>query len=317
MRKPKRKAKIAAPRAGKRAAKPSSRTSTKSASEPDPKKLLAGMVRAAHACGAILRKYHAARASKSGLTISEKLGAGLVTNADLESERACVKALRKLRSDFGFLTEEGTTIVPGETPNPATAKPRGRWIIDPLDGTTNFVHAFPMFCVSIAAEWDGKIIAGVIEHPILRETYTATLGGGARLNGKPMRVSKTTALADSLLSTGFTYRKTELLHTEMVAFEELSSIARAIRRPGSAALDLAYTARGVFDGFWERRLSPWDIAAGLLLVREAGGKVTDFRGNDDILDSPAILASNGVLHAGLLEAVQTPEEKLRARWNLD
>lgn len=285
--------------------------------DPDPKKIIRGMIKAAAVCGAIIRKYHA----KAGLQISEKLGAGLVTNADIESEKACVAALRKLRPDFGFLTEEGTTLVKpransrhGKAPE---VKPRGRWIIDPLDGTTNFVHGFPMFCVSIAAEWDGKIIAGVIEHPILRETYSATLGGGAFLGKKPLRVSKTKELAHSLLSTGFTYRKTELLHTEMGAFEELSSIARAIRRPGSAALDLAYTARGVFDGFWERRLSPWDIAAGLLLVREAGGKVTDFHGNEDILESSAILASNGVLHAGLMNAIQTPEEKLRARWNLD
>jgi myo-inositol-1(or 4)-monophosphatase len=291
-------------------------TQKKPLAEPDAKKLLAGMVIAARTCGAILRKYYSANAARPGLKISEKPGAGLVTTADFESERACVKALRKLRPDFGFLTEEGTTIVPGQEPT-LTAKPRGRWIIDPLDGTTNFVHAFPMFCVSIAAEWDGKIIAGVIEHPILRETYTATLGGGAKLNGKPLRVSRTKTIHDALLSTGFTYRKTDLLHTEMVAFEELSSVARAIRRPGSAALDLAYTARGVFDGFWERRLSPWDIAAGLLLVREAGGKVTDFHGNDEVLETPAILASNGELHAHLLEAVQTPEEKLRARWNLD
>jgi myo-inositol-1(or 4)-monophosphatase len=282
--------------------------------EPDAKKLLVGMVKAAHVCGAILRKYHASRRAHDGLKISEKLGAGLVTNADLESERNCVKALRKLRPDFGFLTEEGTTLVDGIV---TETKPRGRWIIDPLDGTTNFVHGFPMFCVSIAAEWDGKIIAGVIEHPILRETYTASLGGGAFLNRKPLHISKTATIDDALLSTGFTYRKTELLHTEMVAFEELSSVARAIRRPGSAALDLAYTARGVFDGFWERRLSPWDIAAGLLLVREAGGKVTDFRGNDDVLESPSILASNGALHTALLDAIQTPEEKLRARWNLD
>lgn len=296
----------------KSAVKPGKRTVP---AAPDAKKLLAGMVRAAHACGAILRKYHSARlAKRNGLNVSEKLGAGLVTNADLESERACVKALRKLRPDFGFLTEEGTTLVDGK---PAAEKPRGRWIIDPLDGTTNFVHGFPMFCVSIAAEWDGKIVAGVIEHPILRETYTATLGGGAFVGKQRLRVSKTADIADSLLSTGFTYRKTELLHTEMVAFEELSSVARAIRRPGSAALDLAYAARGVFDGFWERRLSPWDIAAGLLLVREAGGKVTDFRGNEDVLDSPTILASNGALHADLLDAIQTPKEKLRERWNLD
>ncbi len=290
--------------------KPARKSATKKSAKdatPDPKKILAGMVKAAQISGAILRKYYQlSRGAK--LSIAEKPGAGLVTNADIESEKACVKALRKIRPDFSFLTEEETA---ERTPA------RGRWIIDPLDGTTNFVHGFPMFCVSLAAEWDGKIIAAVIEHPILRETYTATLGGGAFINGKKLKVSATKTLADSLLSTGFTYRKTELLHTEMLAFEELSSIARAIRRPGSAALDLAYTARGVFDGFWERRLSPWDVAAGLLLVREAGGRVTDFKGNEDILTSPAILATNSVLHDSLLAVVQTPEEKLRAKWNLD
>ncbi|MBC7386848.1 MAG: inositol monophosphatase [Cryobacterium sp.] len=269
---------------------------------PDPLLLLPGMIRAAKACGAILRRYYE-QLSKANLEVSEKIGAGLVTNADIESERACVAALRKIRPDFSFLTEEGTA---------ARSVARGRWIIDPLDGTTNFVHRFPMFCVSIAAEWDGEVIAGVIEHPILRETYVASLGGGATVNGRKLEVSKTSKLADSLLSTGFTYRKTELLQTEMVAFEELSSVARAIRRPGSAALDLAYTARGVFDGFWERRLSPWDVAAGLLLVREAGGTVTDFCGGDKVVESPAILATNGKLHATLLAAVQTPEEQLRA-----
>lgn len=286
--------------------KPAPKSAMKS-NVPDPKKLLVGMIRAGEACGAILRKYYEAQ-SKRGLKVSEKLGAGLVTNADLESERACVSALRKLRPDFGFLTEEGTTIVKtsGKAKSPVGAEvPRGRWIIDPLDGTTNFVHGFPMFCVSIAAEWDGKIIAGVIEHPILRETYSATLGGGAKLNGRPLRVSKTKRIEESLLSTGFTYRKTDLLHTEMIAFEELSHVARAIRRPGSAALDMAYTARGVFDGFWERRLSPWDIAAGILLVREAGGKVTDFAGSSDVIDSPSVLASNGSLHEALLNRVAT------------
>ncbi len=266
---------------------------------PDPEQLLAGMVQAAYACGVILRKYYESR-TRRGLRVSEKLGAGLVTNADIESEKKCVAMLRKLRPDFEFLTEEET-----ETRALKPLPGRGRWIIDPLDGTTNFVHGFPMFCVSIAAEWDGKIVAGVIEHPILRETYTATIGGGAFLNGYRLAVSKTDRLEDSLLSTGFTYRKTELLETEMEAFEELSRVARAIRRPGSAALDLAYTARGVFDGFWERRLSPWDIAAGLLLVREAGGQVTDFQGNENVIDSQAILASNQALHPALLKAVRT------------
>jgi myo-inositol-1(or 4)-monophosphatase len=283
--------------ARKSPAKSSTRKTSAVLRDPDPKKLLPGLVRAARASGAILRKYYE-RQSKSGLKISEKMGAGLVTNADIESEKSCVRMLRALRPDFAFLTEEGTVKLKDQNPNA-----RGRWIIDPLDGTTNFVHAFPMFCVSLAAEWDGQVIAAVIEHPILRETYTATLGGGAFVNGRRMRVSKTSSLENSLLSTGFTYRKNELLHTEMEAFEELSRVARAIRRPGSAALDLAYTARGIFDGFWERRLSPWDIAAGLLLVREAGGKVTDFAENPDVIHSPAVLASNGVLHGPLLRAI--------------
>jgi myo-inositol-1(or 4)-monophosphatase len=283
----------------KSARSPGKSSSRKSAAvrEPDPKKILPGLVRAARASGAILRKYYE-RHSKSGLKISEKMGAGLVTNADIESEKSCVRLLRALRPDFAFLTEEGTVKLAHQNENA-----RGRWIIDPLDGTTNFVHGFPMFCVSLAAEWDGQVIAAVIEHPILRETYTATLGGGAFVNGRRMRVSTTYSLENSLLSTGFTYRKNELLHTEMEAFEELSRVARAIRRPGSAALDLAYTARGIFDGFWERRLSPWDIAAGLLLVREAGGKVTDFSDNPDVIHSPAVLASNGVLHGSLLRAI--------------
>jgi myo-inositol-1(or 4)-monophosphatase len=284
----------------KKSPRPAARASKKRASkplrDPDPKRLLPGMVRAALTSGVILRKYYE-RISKSGLKVSEKIGAGLVTNADIESEKSCVRMLRALRPDFSFLTEEGTVKKNDD------ASARGRWIIDPLDGTTNFVHGFPMFCVSLAAEWDGQVIAAVIEHPILRETYTAVLGGGAFVNGRRMRVSPTDTLENSLLSTGFTYRKNELLNTEMEAFEELSRIARAIRRPGSAALDLAYTARGIFDGFWERRLSPWDIAAGLLLVREAGGKVTDFAENPDVIHSPSVLASNGVLHGSLLRAI--------------
>lgn len=261
---------------------------------PNPKKLIPGMIRAAHASGKVLKKYWD-RMDKKSLGIREKLDAGLVTHADIESERACVKILKTLRPDFSFLTEEGTA---------ETKKATGRWVIDPLDGTTNFVHGFPMFCVSLAAEWDGKIIAGVIYHPILQDTYVATKNGGATVNGKKLKISKTSKIEDSLLTTGFTYRKNLHLHQEMIAFEELSQVARAIRRPGSAALDLAYVARGVFDGFWERRLSPWDIAAGTLLVQEAGGIVTDFFGNPPQLDDQAILATNKKLHPALLKAVQ-------------
>lgn len=257
------------------------------------KALLKVIIQAAHAAGRVLTKYHRLNQSV-GIAVREKKGAGLVTAADLEAEAAAVKILKRARPDFGFLTEEA---------KPVESKGHGRWIIDPLDGTTNFVHGFPMFCVSIAAEWKGEIVAGVVFHPILNDTYSATLGGGAFVNQQKLSVSRTKRLRDSLLTTGFTYRKDKWLREEMEAFERLSAVARAIRRPGSAALDLAYTARGVFDGFWERRLSPWDVAAGILLVKEAGGKVTDFNGSKFVITSPQVLASNGRLHSDLKKAV--------------
>lgn len=247
------------------------------------------MIEAAHAAGRVLLKYY-----EKKIGVREKKGAGLVTDADLESEAAAIRILKKARPDFGILTEESP-------PTPSSSG--GRWIIDPLDGTTNYVHRFPMFCVSIAAEWENEIVAGVIFHPILKETYVATRGGGAFLNKKKLRVSSTRELSSSLLTTGFTYRKDEWLRAEMTAFEKLSKVARAIRRPGSAALDLAYTARGVFDGFWERRLSPWDVAAGALLVQEAGGKVTDFLGNPFRVDCAELAASNSLLHSALLQTL--------------
>jgi myo-inositol-1(or 4)-monophosphatase len=242
-------------------------------------------VEAAEAAGAVLARHFGRK-----LDIREKPGAGLVTNADLAAEQAALRVLRRRFPEFGILTEE--------SPPEHSASP-GRFILDPLDGTTNFVHRFPMFCVSLAAEWAGQVVVGVIYHPILRETYLAIRGRGATVNGKTLRVSKTRVLSNSLLTTGFTYRKEEMLRAEMHSFARLSSVARAIRRPGSAALDLAYTARGVFDGFWERNLSPWDVAAGALLVEEAGGRVTDFHGKPFRVDADEILASNGPLHSAL------------------
>lgn len=267
----------------------------KKSSPPPYKTLLKSAITAAEASGKILKRHFGKK-----LKISEKKDAGLVTNADLEAQDKSVSILRKARPDFGFLTEEAS---------PEKSRDLGRWIIDPLDGTTNFVHGFPMFCVSIAAEWDGELVAGVIYHPILDELYTATRGQGAFLNGKRIRVSKTRRLKDSLLTTGFTYAKEQALTLEIESFENLSSIARAIRRPGSAALDLAYTARGVFDGFWERRLSPWDIAAGALIVTEAGGKVSDFSGNSFGLESGELLASNVLLHPMLVQELGQNHEK--------
>lgn len=242
-------------------------------------------VEAAQASGQVLSRRFGRK-----IKVAEKPGAGLVTQADLESEEAALRVLGRRCPEFGILTEESPAI---------PSRGEGRFILDPLDGTTNFVHGFPMFCVSLAAEWEGELVVGVIVHPILGETYLAIRGRGATLNGKRIRVSRTARLRDTLLTTGFTYQKERHLRTEMDSFERLSGIARAIRRPGSAALDLAYTARGVFDGFWERNLSPWDVAAGGLLVMEAGGRVTDFRGKAFGVEDRAILATNGRLHAEL------------------
>lgn len=229
------------------------------------------------------------------LRVEEKAGAGLVTQVDWASENAAIKILKREFPDFGILTEESGQHL---------ARSPGRWILDPLDGTTNYVHRFPMFCVSIAAEWENEICVGVIYHPVLKETYLGVRGKGARVNGKKLKISLTRKVENSLLSTGFTYRKGEWLRDEMQAFSNLSAVARAVRRPGSAALDLAYTARGVFDGFWERRLSPWDVAAGALLVKEAGGMVTDFQGAPFTLDKAEILASNGLVHSALLQNIK-------------
>lgn len=264
---------------------PAARTS------PTPAALLAAASKAADASARVLMHHF-----RKSLQVREKGSAGLVTQVDVNSEKEAMKVLRRATPEFGFLTEE-SGVHEGRSS-------RGRWILDPLDGTTNYIHGFPMFCVSIAAEWDGEIVAGVIYHPVLKDRYTAVRGKGAHLNGKKLRVSKTKKLEDSLLSTGFTYRKNEWLHREMEAFERLSGIARAVRRPGSAAMDLAFTAAGVFDAFWERRLSPWDIAAGMLLVEEAGGKMTNFAGTRLKVEEREVLASNGLLHDDLLATIE-------------
>lgn len=261
-------------------------------------KLVEAAIDAAHAAGTVIRKHFGKK-----ITVREKGKLGLVTNADIEAEEAALKILRKNSPDFALLTEETNAEGTGLVNAP------GKWIVDPLDGTTNFVHRFPMFCVTIAAEIAGRTEVGVIYHPILDDLYVAVRGKGATLNGRKMRVSKTKKISDSLLTTGFAYRFRDLLHTEMNSFDRLSRIARAIRRPGSAALDLAYTASGVFDGFWERHLAPWDVAAGALLVQESGGKVTDFAGATFRPYAMEILASNGQLHSGLLKAIQ--ESKTR------
>ncbi|MGK5089768.1 inositol monophosphatase family protein [Bdellovibrionota bacterium FG-2] len=253
--------------------------------------LKATTLNAAHAAGKVLEKYFT-----RPLEIREKPRAGLVTDADMGAEKAAMTILKKAYPSFGFLTEESH---PEDITNPNVP---GRWILDPLDGTTNFVHRFPMFCVSLALELEGEILMGVVYNPILKDTYFARKNAGATLNGKKIQVSKTRTLSASLLTTGFsTNQETETISNQLSVFRSLSLQTRGIRRPGSAAMDLAYTARGVFDGFWERKLSPWDVAAGFLLVEEAGGKVTDFNGRAFRINGGQITASNGKIHKALIK----------------
>jgi myo-inositol-1(or 4)-monophosphatase len=256
-------------------------------------------VHAALEASEILRRAYLRR-GKKGFRISQKGKRGelgLVTEADLAAEERIVRVLRRAHPEMGFLTEEGSV--------PASMGSAGRFILDPLDGTTNFVHGFPMFCVSIAAEWEGRLVAGVIHHPIFNETYVATVGQGARLNGKRIRVSGTRKLNEALVTTGFSYTQESAgLSRDMRAFAEITARARAVRRPGSAALDLAYTACGIFDGFWERNLSAWDVSAGILLVREAGGKCTDYFGKHAQPEDRSILATNSWLHSDLCTLIK-------------
>ncbi|MBW2557233.1 MAG: inositol monophosphatase [Deltaproteobacteria bacterium] len=215
----------------------------------------------------------------------------LVTEADRMSEKILITEISRKFSDHNILSEESTEIKKGS---------RYRWIIDPLDGTTNYAHGFPVFCVSIALEKDGAVRTGVIYNPISEELFVAEKGEGAFMNGSSISVSKTTKISRSLLATGFPYDIWRNPNNNINYFGGMALEAQAIRRAGSAALDLAHTAAGRFDGFWELKLHPWDTAAGWLLVNEAGGTITDIFGNPYRLDSPGILASNGKIHDSMI-----------------
>lgn len=258
--------------------------------DPPLEELQKAVTDAAFAAGEVLL-YHFGR----NLDVSEKKGAGLVTNVDHEAQKMAVDLLKHRFPHFSFLTEEAA---------PEVTQSPGRFIIDPLDGTSNYVHGLPVFCVSIAAEWNQRLVVGAIYQPILKDLYLGVKGKGATLNGRPITVSRVSDISKSLLTTGFVYRKNPALREGMQAFERLSGQALAIRRLGSVALDLAYTAQGVFEGFWERGLSPWDVAAGTLIVEEAGGRVTDFEGRPFHLESEEILATNQAMHPFLLQEVR-------------
>lgn len=222
--------------------------------------------------------------------ISEKFQAGLVSEADKESEKVISDYLRKNFPSIEFLGEESS--YEGAKVQLFSAGAAGRWILDPLDGTTNYIHQFPIFCISLALEINGEVQVAVIDCPKMGETYTAIRGQGAYMNGKKLQISSTSRLKDALLATGFVAEKQKIIEEQLRIFSDVVYKCRGVRRPGAAAYDLALVARGVFDGFWERNLQPWDSAAGLLLVEEAGGKVVTYRGKKYNPYKNSIIAGN-------------------------
>ena len=226
-----------------------------------------------------------------------------MSEADKASEEVIKKQLLKFFPESEFLGEEESYLTETKVGTPAMDKPR--WILDPLDGTTNYVHRFPIFCISLGLEYQGQIQIAVIDVPVLNETYTAIRGGGAFLNGRPIKVSQTSELKNSLLATGFFADNTSALDEQLKIFSNLVRVSRGIRRAGAAAYDLCMVARGVFDAFWERNLSPWDTAAGFLLVQEAGGQVVTYRGKTYDPYKNSVMATNGILTPTLVQSVST------------
>ena len=220
-----------------------------------------------------------------------------VTYVDKQSERRLVKGLQKILPEAGFITEEETI---------ASEKKKYMWIIDPLDGTTNFIHGVPCYCISIGLynSEANEMVVGVIYEPNQNEMFHATKKGGAFLNGKKISVSKPNKLQDSLLVTGFPTYNYSRMEEYIKLFRHLMKETRGLRRMGSAAVDLAYTACGRFEAFYEYSLNPWDVAAGALIVKEAGGNVSDFSGKNNWLFGKEIIASNGKTHKAMLSSVR-------------
>ena len=208
--------------------------------------------------------------------IEEKEKAGLVSEADRESERIIQGYLAEHCPDVGFLGEESSFL---ENKELVRSYKGARWILDPLDGTTNFIHQFPIFCISLALEVDGVLEIGIIDMPILKQRWTALRGKGVFCNGRPVRVSKTTEFSKSLLATGFSAFEPEFMQDQISIFSELVKEARGIRRAGAAAYDLALVSSGVFDLFWEKELKPWDTAAGQAILEEANATIIDLETN--------------------------------------
>ena len=232
------------------------------------------------------------------LQVSVKGPGDYVTLADKRSEEILINELRRARPDFSFLTEE-TGVIEG-------ADTQHRWIVDPLDGTTNFLHGIPVFAISVALERQGQMVAGVIYNPAMDELYTAERGGGAFLNDRRLRVANRTVLTDCVIGTGVPHLGRPRHGDFLVELRNVMGEVSGIRRLGAPSLDLAYVAAGRFDGFWETAIRVWDIAAGIVLIREAGGFVTDRDGRQDNLDGASIVAGNELIHRALMKQLMKP-----------
>ncbi|HET7748778.1 MAG TPA: inositol monophosphatase family protein [Terriglobales bacterium] len=256
---------------------------------PERPQFVPAMAEIAREAGTLLMGYFHRR-----VKVEYKGDVDLVTEADRASEALITKRIRERWPDHNILGEEGTRSEQGS---------EYRWYVDPLDGTTNFAHGFPVFCVSLALEYRDERVAAVILDPTREEMFTAEQGGGAFLNGKPIHVSSVGNLAECLVATGFPSHKRHK-NPNIFFYHQITLKTHGVRRAGSAALDLCDVACGRFDGFWEFNLNPWDTAAGVLIVQEAGGQVTRFDGQPFRIDSRETLASNGRVHEALLQEFQ-------------
>lgn len=252
-------------------------------------------LRAARKAGELIAR---AADQLDAITVDEKGANDFVTEVDRGAEREIIYQLKKAYPDHAFLGEESGA--------GGTAGAEYRWIIDPLDGTTNFIRGIPHFAVSIACEYRGQIEHAVVLDPIRREEFTASRGRGAQLNGRRIRVSNRKGLDGALIGTGIPFQSRNAQHIPayMKSLEAVVEKTAGVRRAGAAALDLAYVAAGRFDAFWEMNLQPWDIAAGSLLIREAGGLISDFNGGSDFLENGHVVCGNPKSFKALLQLVQ-------------
>ncbi|RCS23701.1 inositol monophosphatase [Phyllobacterium salinisoli] len=232
------------------------------------------------------------------LQVSLKGPGDYVTQADKRAEDIVHTELSRARPDYGFLMEEAGIIEGRDGQH--------RWLVDPLDGTTNFLHGIPIFAVSIALERQGQIVAGVIYNPAMDELYTAERGGGAFLNDRRLRVAARSKLPDAIIGTGVPHLGRGHHGNYLLELRNVMGETAGIRRLGAAALDLAYVAAGRFDGFWEEALHPWDMGAGIILIREAGGFLSDKNGGQEMFDTKSIVAGNESIHSALLKILKKP-----------